>query len=153
MQTAGYLVSSAAELASGMQHRQAHFHRRPAHLRVQTHREAAAVVHNRHAAVRVDRHVDLVAVPCQRLVNGVVHNFIYQVMKPPGVRGADIHAGPFPNGLQPFQHLNLFLAVVLGHGRHLFQIRVKFFCHDTPRSALLFCCGKPCRKRSFFRLF
>ena len=86
VQAAGYLVSSAAELAAGMQHGQADFNCGTSHLRMQAHGEAAAVVHNGHGAVSIQCYVNLFAVAGQRFVHGVVHNFINQVMQTPGVR-------------------------------------------------------------------
>ena len=132
VQAAGNLVSPAAEFAAGVQDRQADFHRRAMHLRMQADREAAPVVHDRHGAVLVQRDVDLVAEAGQRLVHGVVHDFIHQVMQTPRVCRADIHARAFPHGFQALQDLDLLLAVVGGHSGHLFHFEIHSFSHFAP---------------------
>ena len=138
MQPAGYLVAAAAELAAGVQHRQAHLHGGAAHLGVNAHGEAAAVVPDGDAAILVQRHVDALAEARQRLVHGVVHNLIDQVMQAPHVRGADIHARALADGLQALQHLNLLLAVVMGHLGRLFNFILKHFvCHAAPHPSLV----------------
>jgi hypothetical protein len=38
-----------------------------------------------------DCHLDLLAVPCERLVYRVVDNLVDKMVKPPGVRRPDIH--------------------------------------------------------------
>ena len=136
VQAAGNLVPPAAELAAGMQDRQAHFHRRAVHLRMQAHREAAPVVHHGHGTVRVQRNMDPVAVAGQRLVHGVVHNFIYQVMQAPRVRRPDIHARALPHSFQALENLDLLLTVIGGHSGHLFHFEVHSFSHDTPQTSL-----------------
>ena len=55
---------------------------------------------------------DVGAVASKRLVYRVVYNFIDQMMQAPGAGGADVHAGPFADGLQPFQHLDLVSSYV-----------------------------------------
>ena len=136
VQAAGYFISPAAELAAGVQDRQADFHRGAVHLRMHAHREAAAVVHNGHGTVRVQRDVDLVAVPGQRLVHGVVHNLINQMVQAPGVRRADVHTGTLTDGFQAFEHLDLLFAVVGRDRGHLFHFKVHSFCHSAPRFSL-----------------
>ena len=77
----------------------------------------------------MQRYENFSAIACQRFVNGVIHDFIYAMMQPPCVRGADIHAGPLPHGLQPLQHLNLcfvIMALLPGISLQLFFL----FCHD-----------------------
>ena len=136
VQSAGHLVASAAKLAARVQHRQAHLHRRAAHLGMDAHGEAAAVILHGYAAILMQGDVDLRAIPCQGLVDGVVHNFIYEMMQAPGIRGADIHARALAHGFQAFQHLDLLLAIVPGHFRGLLNLLIQFVRHAAPRFVL-----------------
>ena len=79
-------------------------------------RKTAAVVAHLAAAILVQKHVDIRAVAGQRLINGVVHNFIYAVMQAAKISGADVHARALAHSLKPFQNLNLrFIVNVLFH--------------------------------------
>ncbi len=118
VQAAGYLVPLAAELSARVQHGEAYLHRRPPELWVNADGEAAPVVADGGAAVLVQRDVDLRAIARQGLVDGVVHNFINQVMQAARIGGTDIHAGPFSDGLQPLQNLDLRLVVMVCRLRH-----------------------------------
>ena len=43
----------------------------------------------------------------KRLVDGVIHNFVDEVMQAARGRGADIHARALAHRLKPFEHLDL----------------------------------------------
>ena len=77
--------------------------RRRFSLRVHVDRDAAAVVHDPHAAVGQQRHVDGVAEAGQRLVDRVVHDLLHQVVQAALAGGADVHAGPLADRLEPFE--------------------------------------------------
>ena len=128
VEPAGHLVPLAAELAARVQHRQAHLHRRAAHLGMNAHGEAAPVVLYGHGRVLFDGHVDFRAEARQRFVDGVVHDFIYAVMQPPGVGGTDVHAGALAHRLQPLQHLNLGFVIMRG-ALQLLGIQLHFVSH------------------------
>ena len=86
-------------------------------LGLDIHWHAPAVIRDPDGVVLQNFHGNMVAVSRQRLVDGVVHNLIYQVVQAGGGRGADIHARAFAHGLQPLQHLDFRRAVlVLGLG-------------------------------------
>lgn len=53
-------------------------------LGVNPHRDAASVVGNADAVSLQDFNGNQVTVSCQRLVNGIIHNFIYQVVQASG---------------------------------------------------------------------
>ena len=127
MQAAGHLVAAAAELAARVQHRQADLDRRTAHFRVDADGEAAPVVADGDRAVLVQRHVDALAVARQRLIHGVIHNFVHQMVQSAAVRRADVHAGALANRLQALQHLNLLLAVFALDLRRFFNLLFDFF--------------------------
>ena len=105
VQPARDLVAVLVELAAGMQHGHDHLGRRDAFALVHVDRNAAAIVGHRHRAVGVERHLDLVGVACQHLVDGVVDHLEDHVVQARAViRVADIHAGSQPHGLEPLQH-------------------------------------------------
>ena len=116
---------------------------------MQPDREAAPVVLYCDAAVFVQRHVNLMAEPRQGFVHAVIHDFIDQMMQPPHIRGADIHARPLPYGLQSLKYLDLFLSVVRCNRHFTFQIHFRipfqFFSHvflpalSAARLSPLFC--------------
>ena len=116
VQTAGHLVSSAAELAAGVQDGQADLHRRAAHLGMNAHGEAAAVVLYGDAAILVELYVDALAVAGQGLVHSVIHDLVYQVMKAAGIGGTDVHARAAAYRLQALKHLYLAFIILLVWG-------------------------------------
>ncbi len=125
VQAAGNLVAAAAELAARVQHRQAHLDRGAADLGMNADREAAAVVLYGYAAVGAQPHVYIFAIARQRLVHGVVHDLIHQMVQAALVGGADVHAGTTPDGLKTLQNLNVALVVmrVFGHAHNLLKCR------------------------------
>ena len=75
-------IALAAELSAGMQHREHHFQRGNAHFGVDAGGNAASVVGNLDDVARQNAHLNVRAVAGQRLVDGVVHNLIDQMMQP-----------------------------------------------------------------------
>ena len=104
MQAAGHLVAAVAELAAGVQHGQGQGDGRDLLLRVLLDRDAAAVVDDLDAALGQDPDEDGVAVAGQRLVDGVVHHLVDQVVQAALTGGADVHAGALADRLQPLEH-------------------------------------------------
>ena len=113
VQAAGDLVSPAAEFAARVQHGEAHLDRGAVHLGMNAHGEAAAVIHNGHGAVLIERHQNIFAIAGQRLVYGVVDDLIDQMMQSALVGGAYIHTGAAAHGLQALKHLYLTLVIVI----------------------------------------
>ena len=64
--------------------------------------------------------VDLVAVPGQRLVDGVVDDLVDQVMQSRTGSGTDIHGRALAHRGQAFEHLDalgaVLVVVLIGHG-------------------------------------
>ena len=107
MQPAGNLVGAAIELAAGVQRGEDHLGRRLALFVVNVHRHATAVVAHRDRFAGMDDHVDLIAVPAQGLVDGIVHQLLNHVVQTGAVVGvADVHARPLAHGVQAAQHLD-----------------------------------------------
>ena len=81
VKAAGHLITAAAELAAGMQHRKHHFQSGTARLGLNVHGNTASVVRHGDGSILIDGNLDLRAVAGQGLIDGVVHDLIYQVME------------------------------------------------------------------------
>ena len=115
VQAAGDLIAPSAELSARMKDGKDHLQGGLPGLLLDIHRDTAAVVHHRDDIPLGDLYGDLVAVPGQRLVDGVVHDLIYQMVQSALRGGADIHARALADGLKPLQHLDLGCAVLMLH--------------------------------------
>ena len=113
VKAAGHLVAAAAELSAGMEHGVNHFQGRPSGLGLNIHGDTTAVIGDGDGVTRVDGDGDMLTVPCQGLVDGVVHDFVHQVVQARRGGGADIHTGALPNSFQSFQNLNLLCPIFL----------------------------------------
>ena len=111
VQAARDLVAVAAELAARVQDSQDDFDGWLAAL-VHVDRDAAAVVDDRDAVVLVDRHVDVVAVAGEGLIDGVVDDLVDEVVQAALARAADVHAWAHADGLEALEDLDLLGAVV-----------------------------------------
>ena len=104
VQAAGDLIGVLVELAAGMELGQHHLGRRDAFLNMDVGRDAAAVVAHRHAAIAVQDGDDMAGIAGLGFVDGIVDDFEAHVVQARPVIGvADIHAGAFADGIQPFQ--------------------------------------------------
>ena len=131
VQAAGDLVAVVVELAAGMKFGQGDFRCAALGLvlvvPLDGRGNAAAVVHDGNRVVRVDGDLNLRGVACKSFVDGVVDNFINQMMKPGAVGGvADVHARTLANGFQALQNLDAVLVVGRRSGRLLIAVRVHF---------------------------
>lgn len=113
VQTAADCVAAAAEFATRVQLCKANLDGRHALRLVNAAGYAPAVVLNGQTAVGVDCDVGVRAVARERLVYGVVEDFHRQVVQPLFVGGADIHSRALSDGFKPFEHLNIFFAVMV----------------------------------------
>jgi len=119
VEAAGDLIGFVVELSAGVEHSHNDLDGGSVVLFVSVDRDAAAVVAHRDGAVVVDRHLDVVTVARQRLVDGVVDDLINEMMEPTAVGRADIHRRPFADSLQALKDLDLSGSVVA------------FVCHRT----------------------
>lgn len=78
---------------------------------VDAYRDTTAIVNDRNGIAFIDDDADGVAVACQGLVHGVIHDLIYQMMESPARGTADIHAWSFTNCFQSLQNLNLICSI------------------------------------------
>ena len=113
VQTAGDLIGALVELAARVQDGHYHLGGGLAGF-VHLSRDAAAVVHDRDAAVLVDRDVDGVAAAGQRFVYRVVYDFVDQVVQAAFALVADIHAGTFANRFEPLKYVNILRRIFRG---------------------------------------
>ena len=117
VQAARGFVDLGVEFAAGVQRAHDHFQRRLVlEFRMRIDRDAAAVVGDADEAVGLHLDLDEGGVAGQRLVHGIVDHLGEQVMQRLLVGAADVHAGPPPHRLEPFQHLDV-LGGVAGFAR------------------------------------
>ena len=112
VQAAGDLVAVVVEFAAGVQHREHDFGGRTA-ARVLIGRNAAAVVDDRDRSVDVNRDVDLIAEARQRLVDGVVDDFVDEMVQPRRPGRADVHRGTLTDRLEALEDFYFVGAVIL----------------------------------------
>ena len=107
VEPAGNLIRAFLEFPARVKIRQHELQRRNFFLRVNRDGNAAAVILDGDGTVPVNRDFDFAAEARERLVDGIVDDFVNAVVKPRFVRVADVHARAFPHGLQPFQALDV----------------------------------------------
>lgn len=131
VQAAGHLVAGvlAAKLAACVQDGVHHRHCRQAGVGLDIHRDATAVVGHLDQIAFQDLDLNMVTVTGQRLVDGVVHDLVHQMVQAPLAGGADIHTRPLAHRLQAFQHLDLAgVVLVVGSGIGIGRSN-DLFCH------------------------
>ena len=60
-------------------------------MRMHTDRDAASIIHDGDRVIYMDGDLDFRTVPGQRLINGVVYNFIDQMMQSGNIHISNIH--------------------------------------------------------------
>jgi hypothetical protein len=131
VQAAGHLVAGifAAELAAGVQDGVHHGDGGQTGVGLNVHGDATSVIGDLNDIVLQDLDLDVVAVTRQRLVNGVVHDLVHQMMQTALTGGADIHTRALAHRLQTLQHLDLAgVILVVGYGIGICTGN-DFFCH------------------------
>ena len=134
VQTAGNLVGVLVELSARMELGHDDLGGGNAFTLVDVDRNAAAVVAHGHRIVGVENDLDGAGVARERLVDGVVDDFIDHVMQAGTVIGvADIHARPLAHGVEAFQHPDQFRAIFDGNGMLIVGRGLPGrFCHVRP---------------------
>ena len=103
VQAARDLVGVVVEFSASVQHGHDDLGCRTPFFAVDIGRNAPAIVLDGDRFVGVNRHDDAVAVPRQGLVDRVIHDLENHVVEAGPVVGvADVHAGPFADGLEAF---------------------------------------------------
>ena len=113
VQTARHLVVGPVELAACVQNCQNDLDSRLLLRRVHVDRNASPVVLDSQRAVAVYHDVDHRAVSSQRLVNGVVHHFVDQMVVAALPRVAYVHGRTLSYGLHALQYLDVLCVVVV----------------------------------------
>ena len=81
MKSAGYLISAAAEFTAGMKNGKYNFYRRFMGFCLYTDRYTTSVVDNCNGIVFINGHLNMITVTGKGLIDGIVNNLIYQMMK------------------------------------------------------------------------
>ncbi len=113
MQTAGYLIGTAAELAAGMKNSEDRLNRRDTGLRVNFRRHTASVIFDGHDILVIDSDFNLCRITGQGLINRVVDDLPDQVMQT-GRRGCTyVHTRSFSDSFKTFQYLYIVRSIVV----------------------------------------
>ena len=118
VQTPGRRVGPATELPAGVQPGVDQLDTGQAGARLDVDRYAPTVVAHLHRPVAAQDHLDVVAVPTERLVDRVVDDLPQAVHDAAGVGGPDVHPRPLAHRLQPLEHLEV-VSGVAARGRAL----------------------------------
>jgi hypothetical protein len=81
---------------------------------VHVHRNAAAIVDDCHRSVDVDRHGHIAAEAGQSFVDGVVDDFVDEVVQPARASRPDVHRRALADGFQALEDLDFVRTVVVG---------------------------------------
>ena len=123
VQAARHLVALAAELAARVQDGQDHLNRRLAAL-MHIDGDTSPIVDDSDAVIPFDRHVNMVTIASQSLVDRVVDHLVDEMVQAALRRAADVHARALSYGFQTFQNLNLIGAVVAVNRRDVGAVHI-----------------------------
>ena len=113
MQTAGRLIGVIVKLAACVQDSQHDFHGGFVWIVfVLADGDAAPFVGYGYRIVIMDRDIDVGAVACAGFVDGVVYDFVDEVMKAVGAGAADVHCGPFADSFKPLKNDNIAFIII-----------------------------------------
>ena len=113
VQPARHFVGILIEFSAGVQLGHDDLRRRDTLLAMNIRRNPAPVVGDGDRTVGIERHRDARRVAGQRLVDGVIDDFIDHVMEAGAIVGiADIHAWALAHGIEAAQHLDRIGAVI-----------------------------------------
>ncbi len=113
MQTAGHLIAAGTEFAAGVKDSVHDLQRRLARLLLNVHGNTTAIVRDLDHIALFDDHLNGVTIAGQCLVDGIVNNFIHQMMQTGCGCRSDIHTRAHTDGLQTLQHLNFRCVIFL----------------------------------------
>ena len=112
VQAAGELVVLVGEFSARVQPRQDQLDAADLLLGMNVHRHAATVVGHLQRAVLVEHDVDALGVTGQRFVDGVVDDFVREVIGPARIR---VHAGTPAHGIESAQYFDIGSVIRLSH--------------------------------------
>ena len=102
MQAAGIFVSALPKLSAGMQVCQHQLDCRHLPFGVNVGRDSTTIVTHRNGSIDMNGHFDLSAKSGKVFVDGIIDNFVNQVMQPSLIGIADEHPWPFPDRFEAF---------------------------------------------------
>ena len=117
VKSSGIFVAVTAEFAACVQNGVDHLQRGNAHFGVDATRDTATVILYGYTVIRVKRDLNTLTAARQCFVDGVIDNFIYQMVQTACRGRPDIHTRSLTDGLQALQYLNLTFVINV-----LFQI-------------------------------
>ena len=82
---------------------------------VNTRRNSTAIIFYRDRIVFMNGYLYMGTVSCKSLINGIVHNLIYQMMKASERCIINIHSRSLSDCFQSLQNLNLICSVFVIH--------------------------------------
>ena len=132
MESSGDLIGVIVELAACVQFGHDHLEGGNLELRMQIDGDSATVVAHGDAVVDVQYHFDLVAESGHRLIYGIVHDLIDEMVQSPGVGAAYVHGRAHAHSLKPFEHRYL-IRIIIAAGAFA---RLEFFLRHR---SYLFC--------------
>ncbi len=104
MQAAGRRIRPATKFASGVQFGQHELHTGQLGLWLLIDRDTSSVVTDKDRPAGLQDHLNLAAMPRQRLVHGVVENLPQAVHQPAAIVASDIHAGPLAHRIEALKN-------------------------------------------------
>ena len=111
MESAGYFISSSAELSAGVELCVNDLYCRDPHLRMDIDRHSSSVIPDNDGIVFLYRYLYMLAKSCQRFVDRVVHDLIYEMMESRRACTSYVHSRSETYRFQTLQYLYLACAV------------------------------------------
>ena len=115
MKSTGYLVSSTAKFTACMKNCKYYFNCRKTCLVIDSYRDTTSIIRNCNGVIFINHNLNGITETCKCLINRIINNFIYKMMKTSAGGSTNIHTGSFSDCLKPFQYLNLVCAVIVTH--------------------------------------
>ena len=101
--SARVFVVALAVFSAGVQAGENEFHAGDAFFLVDIDGNAASVVANGNRTIRMNGHIDMGTMACQKFIDRVVKNLAHAMVERTFVGAADVHAGLFTHGLQSLE--------------------------------------------------
>ena len=113
MKTTRNLIGILVELTARMQHGHYNLKSRTMLFRVHIDRDTTSVIYNLYGIVLKNEDLDIICITCKCLVDTVINDLTYKVVKTLNTCVSNIHGWTLAYSLQSFQHLNMAGIVVV----------------------------------------
>ena len=137
MKAAGDLISAAAKFSSCVKHGKYHLHCGNPGFLVNPHRYSPAIVSDSNRIIFMNCHINCITISCKCFIHGIVHNFIYHMMKTSAGSSANIHSRNLPDSFQSFQNLNLIRGILVIHCRNIHSFFAHSYIYPSLKQSLL----------------